>query len=135
MAEVTINGRALSFWNATLLAGSYASLLTPPQPKEWVSNENPRKNGVEYITPDELIVGERDVNLIFMIAAKTKDDFLASYNRFINTIQTGIVDLYVPELGRHYFLKYNSCTSFDNYNLRACKVAVKFTEPNPTKTT
>lgn len=134
MAEVTINGRTLSYWGATLLEGSYASLMTPSEVKDWVTNDNPSANGIEYIVPDTAYVKERNVTLIFHIAGSDKDDFLARYNRFVAVLQEGLLDVYIPDLGRHYFLKYEACTSFDHFGLKMCKLAVRFLEPNPAKT-
>lgn len=134
MAEITINGTPLSDYGAMMLAGSYASLMTPPQMKDWVSNDDPRKNGIEYLPPATTVVKERNVDLIFGIKGDTRSDFLAKYNTFITLLQSGLTRLYVPDLGRYYYLKYENCTSFDNYDLKACKIAVKFTEPDPTKT-
>ncbi len=134
MADITMNGKPLSDFGAMMLAGSYASLLTPPRQKEWVSNTDPRKDGVEYIAPTSPKVMERSVDLIFGIKADTQSDFLLKYNSFIQELQSGIIKLYVPDMQRYYYLKYDTCTSYDNYSLKACKVAVKFIEPNPYKT-
>lgn len=131
MEEITINGYTLSGLGVTLLEGSYASLLTPPQMKDWVSNDDPRKDGVEYIEPSVTAVKERNVNLYFHVAGATKDEFLARYNTFVGMLMGGMVVLNIPDLQRVYRLKYESCTSFDHFNLTMCKVAVKFTEPNP----
>ncbi len=133
MAEITINKSQLSKYGAMMLAGSYNSLLTPPQLKEWVTNIPVDGDGTEYIEPDTSYVQERSVSLIFGIKGETKEDFLNKYQQFIVELQSGIIDLYVPDLGRHYHLKYEGCTTFDHYNLTACKIAVKFTEPNPKK--
>lgn len=134
MANITIDNRPLSEFGATLLAGSYASLLTPPQQKEWVSNDDPRKNGIEYIVPDVVKVKERNVELIFGIKGHNAVDFLQKYNSFISLIQGRIIKLHVPDLHRNYYLKYENCNSYDNFSLEACKVVVKFIEPDPTKT-
>ena len=134
MADITINDKPLSYYGAMMLAGSYASLLTPAQQKEWVSNDDPRKDGIEYIMPQVPKIKERSVDLIFGIKGDTVQDFLSKYNAFIEMLQSGIIKLYVPDIQRYYYLKYENCTSYDNYSLMACKVAVKFIEPNPHKT-
>lgn len=133
MEEVKLNGRPLNEYGVMMLAGSYNSLLTPPQLKEWVTNIPVDADGTEYIVPDTSYVQERSVSLIFGIKGETKEDFLDKYQQFIDVLQSGIIDLYVPDLGRYYYLKYEGCTTFDHYNLTACKIAVKFTEPNPKK--
>lgn len=133
MEEVRLNGRPLNEYGVMMLAGSYNSLLTPPQLKEWVTNIPIDADGTEYIEPETSYVQERSVSLIFGIKGETRADFLDKYQQFIDVLQSGIIDLYVPDLGRYYYLKYEGCTTFDHYNLTACKIAVKFTEPNPKK--
>lgn len=133
MEEVKLNGRPLNEYGVMMLAGSYNSLLTPPQLKEWVTNIPVDGDGTEYIVPETLYVQERSVSLIFGIKGETRADFLKKYRGFINVLQSGIIDLFVPDLESHYYLKYENCTSYDHYNLTACKIAVKFTEPNPKK--
>lgn len=131
MAEITINGSTLTALGVTLLEGSYASLLTPPEIKEWVSNDDPRKDGVEYIVPTTPKVKERNVNLYFLVKGETQSAFLSRYNQFIGLLQSGMVTINIPDLHRSFKLKYESCTSFDHFNLTMCKVAVKLTEPKP----
>lgn len=136
MAEIKINNKPLSDYGAEMLAGSYNSLLKPAQLKPWVSNEPINGNGVQYITPkpgEEVFVAERQVDLIFSVIGDTKEAFLENYRNFIALLQSGMLDFYIPDLGRHYYLKYENCTSFDHISLLACKVAVKFSEPNPKK--
>lgn len=133
MGQVTINGRELEGYGVTLLDGSYASLLTPPDMKEWVSNDNPSKNGVEYIAPTTSVVKERSVTLYFLVRGATSVEFLTRYNNFVALLQTGLNIFYFEDLGRSHTLKYESCTSFDHFGVKMCKLAVKFTEPDPTK--
>lgn len=132
MAETTINGYTLSGLGVTLLEGSYASLLKPAEMKEWVSNDDPRKDGIEYIEPATPVVKPRSVDLYFMVQGGTREEFLSRYKNFIGLLQSSIAHVRIPDLGTTYHLKYESCTSFDHFNLKMCKVAVKFTEPQPT---
>lgn len=131
MADITINGYILSNLGVTLLEGSYASLLTPPQMKDWVNNDDPRMDGVQYIAPETPVVKERNVNLYFMVKGATQAEFLSRYNTFIGLLQSGMANVSIPDLGETYALKYEGCTSFDHFGLTMCKVAVKFTEPQP----
>lgn len=134
--KITINGNPLSDYGAEMLAGSYNSLLKPAQLKPWVSNEPVNGNGVQYIFPkpgEEVFVAERQVDLIFSVIGDTKEAFLENYRNFIALLQSGELNFYIPDLGRHYYLKYENCTSFDHISLLACKVAVKFSEPDPKK--
>lgn len=131
MKDVLINGKRISGMGVTLLEGSYASLLTPPELKEWVSNDDPRKDGIEYIAPATPVVKERNVDLYFLIRGSSQVDFLSKYNAFVELLQTGIMELRVDDLQRRFRLKYEACTSFDHFNLTMCKLAVKFIEPQP----
>lgn len=135
MAEITINNKPLSDYGAEMLAGSYNSLLKPAQLKPFVSNEPVNGNGVQYIIPGtgEIFVAERQVDLLFSVIGDTKEEFLSNYRNFIALLQSGELDFNIPDLGRHYYLKYENCTSFDHIALLACKIAVKFSEPNPKK--
>jgi hypothetical protein len=45
--------------------------------------------------------------------------------------QCGDIDLYVSDLDRTFHLIYSGATQYDNFRLKACKLAVKFREPNP----
>lgn len=132
MGEVKINDVSLANYGVTLVSGAYAQLLTPADTKEWVSNDDPRKNGVEYLTPSTIYHKERSVNLVFIVKGEDKSDFLSKYTTFIELLQSHINTFYVADLDKYYHLKYESCTSFDNFSLKACKLAVKFTEPDPT---
>lgn len=135
MEEIKINNKPLSDYGAEMLAGSYNSLLKPAQLKPWVSNEPVNGDGVQYIIPEteEIFVAERQVDLIFSVIGDTKEEFLSNYRTFIALLQSGMLDFYIPDLGRHYYLKYENSTSFDHIALLACKIAVKFSEPNPKK--
>lgn len=127
----TINSRPLSSFGAILQNGAYAELLKPAEIKEWASNDMPDADGTEYLAPTTPRVKERDVNLTFLIEGKDTSAFLTAYKGFMAEITKGFCSLHVPDLGRTFTLKYESCTSFDFFNKRACKIAVKFTEPVP----
>lgn len=131
MSEVKLNGLPLSDFGATMLKGGYAELMKPSEMKEWISNDIPSMDGVHYITPASPKVKERSVSLTFVITAETEEDFLMNYTRFVEELMRGLCVIEVPALSQSFTLKYEACTSFDNYNLKACKLAVKFTEPVP----
>lgn len=132
--EETINDIKLSLMGVIMLSGSYAALMKPADLKEWVSNEDVTKDGTDYLVPSTPLVAERSVSLHFALSKDNEELFWGAYTTFIGILQSGIIDLYVPRLRRHFSLKYETCTSFNNYSLKACEIAVKFTEPNPKKT-
>lgn len=126
-----INGVLLSDMGVTMIAGAYAELLTPAPSKDYVTNDDPRKDGIAvdhaYTPPRK----EREVTLSFLICGTSNEDFLKKYHDFLEVLRGGFITLSVPTLGASYRLLYNNSTQFENYRLNACRLAVKFTEPNP----
>lgn len=131
----TLNGVDLSVYGAEILNGTYNSLLKPAETKEWVSNDNPAKSGTDYIQPATPKLKERSVSIIFGIRGFSTTDFNDRYDGFISVLQAGICKFWIEEHKRYYYLKYETCTDFHHYSLKACKIAIKFTEPDPTKRT
>lgn len=133
---ITINGTNISSLGVSLEKGSYAALLTPAPLKDFVENNDPTKNGTEVLTQKKdgtplARIAERDVTLTFLIVGDSRSDFMAKYAQFIGILQSGNISLYIDDLGRTFSLIYRSSTQYDNYRLKACKLAVKFREPNP----
>lgn len=131
MEQEKLNGLPLDTYGATLLKGGYAELMRPAEMKEWVSNESPYKDGTQYIAQDSPKVKERSVSLTFLIRGETEDMFMQGYMRFIETLMSGMCEFTIPVTDRVFKLKYESCTAFDFFDLKSCKIAVKFTEPEP----
>lgn len=131
MSEVKLNAKSLSYFGATMLKGGYAELMKPAEMKEWISNDIPSADGVQYMVPASPKVKERSVLLTFVVTGETEEDFMMNYTRFVEELMRGLCVFTVPALSQRYTLKYEACTSFDNYNLKSCKLAVKFTEPVP----
>lgn len=137
--EITINGVPLASMGTTLLSGAYKELLTPPALKDFVENNDPLKNGTDVIVPgtdgeDDTStpkLKERDVTLTFLIQGDSDSSFFDNYNAFVAMLNKGIINLSIPELNRNFGLIYRNSTQFANYMLNACKLAVKFREPNP----
>lgn len=133
--DITINGIPLNEMGAALEHGGYSALMMPAPLKEFVENDDPLKDGTEVITEidDESVakLRERDVTLTFLIKGKDREDFLEKYNAFTSLLQKGSITLNIPDLGQIYRLIYSNATQYDNYLLKACRLAVKFREPNP----
>lgn len=133
---ITINGTNISSLGVSLEKGSYAALLTPAPLKDFVENNDPTKDGTEVLTQKKdgtplARIAERDVTLTFLIVGDSQSDFMAKYAQFVGILQSGNISLYIADLGRTFSLIYRSSTQYDNYRLKACKLAVKFREPNP----
>lgn len=131
MSDVKLNGLPLSDFGATMLKGGYAELMKPAEMKDWISNDIPSMDGVQYMVPASPKVKERSVSLTFVVTGETEEDFMMNYTRFVEELMRGFCTFEVPALSQRFTLKYDACTSFDNYNLKSCKLAVKFTEPIP----
>lgn len=129
--NITIDGKLLSTYGATLLDGSYISLMTPANLKPWVMNDAVDEDGVDYIQPTATNVAERSVTLVFLIEGDNEADFITKYDKFVGLLHKGMVDLYVPDFNRTFNLKFEGCTPFDKWMLQSCKLSVKFTEPKP----
>lgn len=137
MEAITINGVLLSSMGVTLENGHRAELLAPAPLKEMVTNKDPRKHGTEVLTTHNdgtsaLKEDERDVTLTFLIEGSDESDFLAKYDAFLAVLRGGVITLHTPALNRSFRLIYKNSTRFDNYLLKACRMSVKFLEPNPT---
>lgn len=130
-SDITINRIPLQSIGVTLLAGAYTALLTPPPLKDFVKNNDPTKPGTDVLVNNP-VISERDVTLTFLIEGKSKSAFLSNYKAFISELHKGEVVLYIPDLNWYFHLLYSNSTQFENYRLNACKIAVKFNEPNPT---
>lgn len=129
-SDITINRIPLKSIGVTLLAGAYSALLTPPPLKDFVKNDDPTKPGTDVLVNNP-VVSERDVTLTFLIEGADQHSFLSNYKAFISELQKGKVVLYIPDLNWYFHLLYSNSTQFENYRLNACKIAVKFNEPNP----
>ncbi|MBO7315200.1 MAG: hypothetical protein J6U49_05985 [Alistipes sp.] len=131
MTNVTLNGTPLADMGVMMLLGAYAALLAPSPMKNYITNDDPTKDGIEV---DVAIPKrkDRDVTLTFLVQGKTQADFLNKLDAFLTVLYRGRVELYVPDLSAKYRLLYTSSTQFANYMLNACKLSVKFKEPDPT---
>lgn len=133
---ITINGTNINTLGVSLEKGSYSALLLPAPLKDFVENNDPTKNGTEVLTHKKdgtslARIAERDITLTFLIVGDNKADFMAKYASFTSLLHDGDIDLYVSDLDRTFHLIYSGATQYDNFRLKACKLAVKFREPNP----
>ena len=137
-----INGKPLSLFGAELLKGYYAELLKPAEMKEWVSNEIPSEDGIELYPPTTPKVKARTISLVFLLTADNKETLMSNYQKFMRELMIGyqpemvatksdFCTLFIAEFNKIYKLKYDACTSFDNYGLKTFKLAVTFTEAKP----
>ena len=129
--ELTINGAdALREWGVRLTGESLQNLMKPLDVKDRVSSTSRLEDGDRYIveTPG---IKAREVQVEFSVEGRTREEFIARFDKFCNTLQEGVVTLSTRyQQNVRYRLLFTSCTSF--YTRRTlCKIAVKFIEPNP----
>lgn len=130
MAGDTINGKRLADFGATLLAGAYSALMTPAPLKDFIENNDRSKDGTDVLVNNPR-KAERDVTLSFLIEGSSKEDYHTHYSTFLSELYKGKILLYVEELDETFRLLYANATQFENWRLHACRIAVKFREPNP----
>lgn len=129
--ELTINGAdALREWGVRLTGESLQNLMKPLDLKDRVSSTSRLEDGDRYIVETPRIKA-REVQVEFSVEGRTREEFIARFDKFCNTLQEGVVTLATRyQQNVRYRLLFTSCTSF--YTRRTlCKIAVKFIEPNP----
>lgn len=129
--ELTINGTdALREWGVRLTGESLQNLMKPLEVKDRVSSTSRLEDGDRYIVETPRIKA-REVQVEFSVEGRTREEFIARFDKFCNTLQEGVVTLSTRyQQNVRYRLLFTSCTSF--YTRRTlCKIVVKFIEPNP----
>ena len=129
--DLTINGTdALREWGVRLTGESLQNLMKPLDVKDRVSSTSRLEDGDRYIVETPRIKA-REVQVEFSVEGRTREEFIARFDKFCNTLQEGVVTLATRyQKNVRYRLLFTSCTSF--YTRRTlCKMAVKFIEPNP----
>ena len=129
--ELTINGAdALREWGVRLTGESLQNLMKPLDVKDRVSSTSRLEDGDRYIVETPRIKA-REVQVELSVEGRTREEFIARFDKFCNMLQEGVVTLATRyQQNVRYRLLFTSCTSF--YTRRAlCKIAVKFIEPNP----
>lgn len=135
--EFFINGQcAQKTYGISLAAGSFTALLTPVPVKEYITNKSALSHGKQVLCKDDYRpkLDERDIQLTLHIHARDMNQFLERYNRFVEVLQKGKIDIstkYQP--GVVYHCLYISCSQFLQYNGRLGKFVLKLNEPNPNK--
>ncbi|WP_278713765.1 hypothetical protein [Alistipes finegoldii] len=115
-------------------SGFIAGLKSPASLKDFVENEDPKKDGKEVIYPDKPKLAARDLTLTFIITGETPEEHLLNYDTFIRMLHLGKVDIAVPGISDEiYHLTYAGNSG--SYNISGdrltSQLTVKFNEPNP----
>ena len=134
MIELLINNTDASTYGVRMGKGFLDTLLAPKSLKEFVSNESRLEDGVRVICPQTPKFASREVTLNFQITGTSESDFKTKRDAFFALLYAGRITLSVPSKSSDVFkLVYegNSPTYKGGLYGHACKVAVKFSEPNP----
>lgn len=135
VGEFFINGEdAHKTYGITFGADSLAALLTPPPVKSYIQSKSALMHGIQVLTSEETLpkVDARDVQLIFYLRAKDREQFITRYEDVCEVLRGGKIDIrtkYQPKVTYHF--KYISCTQFSQFNGRLAKFILKLEEPNP----
>lgn len=126
-------------WGVFIAETSLTALMTPAPRKAYITNKSALSNGTQVLTDsgNKPKTDERDIQLIIGLKAKSLAQFLTRYRSFCEELKKGAMTLTVnisegdTYLKETYYLLYNSCNQFSEYNGRLARFVLKMTEPNP----
>lgn len=120
-------------YGVTLCGGTLESLLTPAPMKSYITNTSRLEHGIHVAGTSR--VDKRDVTVTVSIEGATASQCIARQKAFATLIQSGEVIMKIgnANLGDEVFhLYYTSSSSYSTGISRTiCKMAIKFSEPNP----
>lgn len=128
---ILINGTQLA--GVRMAPGSIAKLVAPISPKEFVSNESRLEDGKRVLYPSDVKFAPRELTITFQVTGSTESEFNTRVSAFYNAMYRGYVTLEVTDVSDDvYKLSYlGSSTYKGGMSGHACKITVKFEEPNP----
>lgn len=132
--DLLLNGNDAYEMGVAMGSGFIASLLTPPNLKDFVENDDPLKDGKQVIYPVAPKVAARDLTLTFVIFGETELDHAEKYIAFVELLKKGKIDIQVPTSSADiYRLTYmgNSGSYMMSADRTTSQLTVKFNEPNP----
>ena len=134
MTELLINGTDASLYGIRTGKGFTDTLLSPVPLKEFVSNESRLEDGVRVVVPAVPKFAAWEFSLQFQITGTDAEDFAAKRDAFFALLYSGRITLSVPQKSGSVFrLIYMGSSPAYRGGLygNACKVTVKFMEPDP----
>lgn len=133
MIILYLNNIDVSSW-CSLGEEAMVTLMTPAPMKAYLENKSESNNGKQVLISDETpaLVDERDVTLVFNVYGKTQAGMLANFQRLVNILKAGRVDLKTNfEANVVYHLTYKSCTQLRTFFNGHAIFTITFNEPNP----
>lgn len=136
-----LNGADIAQFHLTPLQGCLEALMKPAPNKALVTNQNNSINGVMVVTTPEMFkYDKRDLLLTFKITTNSLIDLQRELDALRSSLVsgvdgTGVNELYVPELGKMYRLRYVNVDKYKNFGLDGmATIVIKFMEPDPSQT-
>ena len=127
-----INGNdAYTTWGISLSDTAMSALMTPPAPKDRITNESRLEHGRRVIN-DNPKKAAREVTLDMHMTAASSADFLTRYAAFCSVLADGqlnITTAYQPNVT--YKMLYVSCTQYSEFLFKVAKFSLRLLEPNP----
>lgn len=128
---VYINGKELkATWNAFLKAGAYAEFLGTGSMKEYVENDYRDQNGKEVLI-DNPREDSRELTVSFVINGSTRPVLLSNYNSLIAELQSGELEIMIPDLNCTFLCYYKSSSKPKTFTADTIVIDVTLAEPNP----
>lgn len=120
-------------WGVITTPNTLSTLLAPGPLKGYISNNSNLEDGTRY-DPENVKVGERDLNLEIQMIADSPAQFYNRHFEFCEELSKGKIKLQIDELPYHVFrFIYRSCPQYTQFNRGIATLALKLTEPNPKK--
>lgn len=128
-----------SKWGVFIAEQSITALMTPAPLKSYITNKSALSHGTQVLTDsgNKPKVDERDLQITVGLRARTLAQFLTRYRSFCEELKKGAINLTVvisegnSYIKETYYLLYNSCSQYSEFNGRLAKFVLKLTEPNP----
>lgn len=130
--QLKINGKdAYTTWGISMDDTSLSALMTPPAVKPYITNDDRKKHGKEYVK-SAIYVDSRDITLQLNLTAKDEEQFITRYASFCDELSRGILDIETSfQKNIVYHCLYQSCSQFSQFMRGIGKFVLKITETNP----
>jgi len=136
--KMLLNGVEISAYNLTPTNGTLNAIQAFGGYKKTVTNDNKAIDGTRIVTtPDKRYKDKRTVILPFVLQTASLYELERAKDQLEEVLKwgkdnTGINELYIPNLGKCYRLWLESIDKYTNFGACGiCTLQIKFTEPNP----
>lgn len=137
--NMLLNGKDVFSYNITPTKGTLKALQQPAKYKKTIMNENAAMHGTRIVTtPSKRRKDKRTVIIPFVCEMGSLYELEQAKDRLEALLvagrdNSGINELYVPNLGKCYRLWFEDIEKYDNFGTSGMATfQIKFTEPDPT---